>query len=58
MLSTKQFIVVENDPTKTLESKTERILRKLKSKIKTINTYIQQNHSQINSTVLQKCTNS
>ena len=33
MLSTKQFIVVEADPTKTLESKIQRILRKLNSKI-------------------------
>ena len=33
MLSTKQFTIVENDLTKTLESKIQRILRKLKSKI-------------------------
>ena len=33
MLSIKQFTVVENKPTKTLESKIQRILRKLKSKI-------------------------
>ena len=33
MLSTKQFTVVENDATKTLESKIQRTLRKLKSKI-------------------------
>ena len=33
MLSTKQFTVVEYNPTKTLESKIQRILRKLKSKI-------------------------
>ena len=33
MLSTKQFTVVENDPTKPLESKIQRILRKVKSKI-------------------------
>ena len=33
ILSTKQFAVAENDPTKTLESKTLRTLRKLKSKI-------------------------
>ena len=33
MLSIKQFIVVEADPTKTLESKIQRILRKLNSKI-------------------------
>ena len=33
MLSTKQFTVVENDPTKPLESKIQRTLRKLKSKI-------------------------
>ena len=33
VLSTKQFTVVENDPTKTLESKIKLILRNLKSKI-------------------------
>ena len=33
MLSTKQFTVVENDHTKPLESKIQRILRKIKSKI-------------------------
>ena len=33
MLSTKQFTVVENDATETLESKIQRTLRKLKSKI-------------------------
>ena len=33
MLSTKRFTVVEDDPIKTLESKIQRILRKLKSKI-------------------------
>ena len=33
MLSTKQFTVVENDPTKPLESKLQCTLRKLKSKI-------------------------
>ena len=33
MLSTKQFTVVENDPTKLLESKIQRPLWKLKSKI-------------------------
>ena len=33
MFSTKQFTVVENDPTKTLQQKIQRILRKLKSKI-------------------------
>ena len=33
MLSTKQFTVVKNDPTKTLESKIQRILKKSKSKI-------------------------
>ena len=32
MLSTKQFTIVENDLTKPLESKIQRILRKLKSK--------------------------
>ena len=33
MLSTKQFTVVENDATKTLEWKIQRTFRKLKSKI-------------------------
>ena len=32
MLSTKQFTFVDNDPTKTLESKIQHTLRKLKSK--------------------------
>ena len=32
MLSTKQFTIVENDLTKPLESKKQRVLRKLKSK--------------------------
>ena len=60
MLSTKQFTVVENDPTKTLESRIQRTLRKLKSKItdQEYKTYIRQDHSQRNSMVLQKCTNS
>ena len=33
MLSTKQFLSVETDPTKTLETKVQRILRKIKSKV-------------------------
>ena len=32
MLPTKQFTIVENDLTKPLESKKQRVLRKLKSK--------------------------
>ena len=32
-LTTKQFKQVDNDPTKTLESKVQRSLRKLKSKL-------------------------
>ena len=32
MLSTKQFTIVENDPTKPLESKLELTIRKSKSK--------------------------
>ena len=32
LLLTKQFTVLNNDPTKTLESKVQRTLRKLKSK--------------------------
>ena len=32
MLSTKQFLNVETDPTKSLEIKIQRILRKIKSK--------------------------
>ena len=33
MLSTKQFLNVETDPTKPLEIKIQRILRKIKSKV-------------------------
>ena len=32
LLSTKQFTTLTNDPTKTLESKVQRTLRKIKSK--------------------------
>ena len=33
MLSTKQFTVAESDPAKTVESKIQRVFRKLKTKI-------------------------
>ena len=36
MLSTKQFFSVETDPTKTLETKIQRIPRKIKSKVSRI----------------------
>ena len=44
LLTTKHFKQVDGDPTKTLESKVQRSLRKLKSKLPHINTrnYIQQ----------------
>ena len=47
-LTTKQFKQVDSDPTKTLESKVQRSLRKLKSKLSHMNTrnYIQHVHPQ------------
>ena len=33
MLSTKKFLSVETDPTKTLETKIQEVLRKIKSKV-------------------------
>ena len=56
LLSTKQFTTLANDPTKTLESKVQRTLRKIKSKFteQEYKKLIELDHALGNSMVLPK----